>query len=463
MTEPLKVLFWGHADEGPCAYFRGYMFDEPWKELGIEAKHVTHLQVSIEPEYMAIPEHLRLMPDHYCEECHKRQLEAWLVGAASIDASPVDWADVVVFRRYYNTTYRCSRGQDAGYETKCDYVTNNATEARRHELATGHKFKGADDVTRLMWETMRGIKDKAIVYETDDNHYAIKPWNGYYPDVLREQDLITQMVRRADVVTVSTPTIADYYRRFNPRTRVIRNAIQPDIYTPTKKPYTPKGMAGRSRVLYYGSDVRIRDYQGEYVFRDHKWLGGGAKSAVDSMRDKVYTQFVGYDGHPVVKREFDRVIPTVKGIELFGHTLANTYPEIGLAPLAGDDFDQNKSELHALEYSMVGAATIGQRFMHSGPYQDTFTDGVNILLAKGHQEWIDGLKKLVRNPGLREDIAGAAKEFTLANYDYRKRATEWAEAFRWAHANQGIGLDEFRPDRGQLATTKEAITMGLSG
>jgi len=36
----MHVLVWGTAEQGPCAYFRGHMFDEEWKKMGIEVRHI---------------------------------------------------------------------------------------------------------------------------------------------------------------------------------------------------------------------------------------------------------------------------------------------------------------------------------------------------------------------------------------------------------------------------------------
>ena len=36
----MNVLVWGTAEQGPCAYFRGHMFDEEWKKMGISVRHI---------------------------------------------------------------------------------------------------------------------------------------------------------------------------------------------------------------------------------------------------------------------------------------------------------------------------------------------------------------------------------------------------------------------------------------
>jgi spore maturation protein CgeB len=64
--------------------------------------------------------------------------------------------------------------------------------------------------------------------------------------------------------------------------------------------------------------------------------------------------------------------------------------------------------------------------------------GVDGLLARTRQEWYDAMKSVVRSKDLREQLAGAAKERVLKEYNYKDRAKEWAEAFKWAVEHKGI-------------------------
>ena len=404
MAENLKVLVWGHVEDGPCAYFRGHQFSDELLKLGVEYRGISRVDFDV-------------------AEAGRNMLlvEAFSKGLVKVDAKDIDWADVVVFRRYYNTTMSCEQ---------CTLVTFDYNVAQTHEHGP---MKERDLITRLLWPTFNyGDHGKAIVYETDDDHFNIKKWNGYIKDVIPEYPMIEEMAKRADLVTTSTPTIARRYARFNDNVRVIRNAIDPSLYERTaERPDT------KTRMLYYGSTARMRDYVGDIDDRG-KVTGGYGGKAVQDFANDLQRVFIGMNKNTesMVMPLFDEVHEYIESIPGFCKLLANSWPEIGIAPLGGDEFDRAKSELHWLEYAMTGAAVIAQRYKGEGPYE-TIRDGVDGLLAKGRQEWHDAMKKLVKNPNLRLDLAAAAKERVLKEYHYKDRAKEWADAFKWAAENRG--------------------------
>ena len=418
MTDTVKVLVWGTAEQGPCAYFRGHLFDEPLKKLGVELRHFTNVNFKPGGKYA-----------HECDgESCRRCADAILNGAMELDKSEIEWADVVMFRRYYNTSMKCRLdGDDAG----CGFVTLDRAEAEAHP----HGFALQDGITRTLWPLFRDSWSGGIVYETDDDHYEIKPWNGFYRSVLLERALITDMARRADVLTVATPALTASYGKYNPRIRVVRNAIDPDLYVRD----TDRPAGDKARLVYYGSTARLRDYAGSPDDRG-KWRGGYAQAAVKAHRKDLHTVFLGANKgtEEVIAGFFDEQHPYIENIPAFSKALANAHGDIGIAPLGGDDFDRSKSELHWLEYAMSDMAFVGQRYRGEGPYQ-VIREGVDGLLARGSQEWHDAIGKLARSKDLRDDLAGRAKERVLAEYDYRVRAEEWADAFRFAAENPGIG------------------------
>lgn len=405
----MNVLVWGTAEQGPCAYFRGHMFDEEWKKMGINVRHIDKVNFIAKEEAQGMTTE-----------------EAMAKGLLSVDTSDIDWADVVVFRRYYNCSYKCNT---------CGYASKDVNAIKVHP----HQMIVRDSITEWLWPAFESEAfNKAVIYETDDNHFQIRTWNGYYPDVQAERPLIERMARRADLVTVSTGPIKDAYSHLNDNIRVIRNAIDPSIYTTDIQ--LPDSSEGRTRVVYYGSTARMRDYAGYPSGLGGKWEGGYAGKAISDLRKEIWNVFIGVNPgtEHVIAPLFDEGFHYVENIQQFASILARSKADVGIAPLGGDEFDRCKSELHWLEYSMVGAAFIGERFKYGEAPYSMVRHGVDGLLAKGRQEWYDAVKSLVRSKDLREQLAGAAKERVLKEYNYKDRAKEWADAFQWAVEHKGI-------------------------
>ena len=404
----MNVLVWGTAEQGPCAYFRGHMFDEEWKKMGISVRHIDKVNFIAKDGAQGLS-----------------QDEAMRKGLLSVDTSDIDWADIVMFRRYYNCSAKCN---------ECGAATKDQSKILVHP----HKMEMRDSITEWMWPAFESAAfNKAVIYETDDNHFQIRKWNGYWPDVQAELPLIQRMARRADLVTVSTGPIKDAYSHLNENIQVIRNAIDPSIYTTSRT--RPEHGGERPRVVYYGSTARMRDYGGHPNDRG-KWEGGYAGKGIQDLRKELWNVFIGVNPGTdhVIAPFFDEAYPYVENIRQFAEILAGSHGDIGIAPLGGDDFDRCKSELHWLEYAMVGAAFIGEGFKYGTAPYSMVNHGVDGLLARTRQEWYDAMKSLVRSKDLREQLAGAAKERVLKEYDYKDRAKEWSDAFNWAVEHKGI-------------------------
>lgn len=392
----LKVLVWGSSNVGPCAFFRGgQLFDTEWRRLGIEVCYVSELDCDVNrilDRSGAVIDTAKVAPSELLAmlDSGNARLDYHL------DASALDWADVLYFRRYY-------------------------------------RVSGRDLITRAVWDVVESMHDgPAVMYDCDDDLLGPAPrWNGLADDMDAAQPLVRRMAKRADLVTVSTPVLARHFEPLNPNVRVIRNAIDAAMYIPTE----PRPEGDKARVTYYGNASRMRDYEG-YPDLSGKWQGGYPKAAVRDHARSVRTVFLGAEnGQP---RGFDETRPYVRGIPEFARVLANTHGDVGLAPVFGDSFDQCKSELHWLEYSAAGMATIATRYNggpDAGPY-NIIRDGVDGVLAKGRQEWSDGLRRLL-DPAFRADVAAAARERIAAEYSHVKRAEEWANAFRWAADHAG--------------------------
>jgi len=344
----MNVLYWGHEEWTPIPYYRGQQFRDHWPLYGVTAA------------YLRYSDFLRAVED-------------W---------QPIEWADVVVFRRWYQ-----------------------------------------DPTTPLAWAEA-GRLGKARVYDTDDWDLGTSRKIPHRSLIAKHHDLIRQMAREADIVTVATPALVRHYASLSRRPPVVvRNAVDRSLYVNGSEP------PDRPTAVFYGSRARLTDYFGETDQRG-RHSGGYAHAAITNARLPVI--WMGDEGvGETIPREFSRIVPFDRDLRNFTRALTETHAVVGLAPLAGDEFDACKSELHWLDYSAAGIPVVAQRMMGDSPYA-VIRSGHDGFLARGHSEWVGSVQMLARNPSLRSEMVAAAQERLDREYDPAKRAGEWAEVFRRA-------------------------------
>jgi glycosyltransferase involved in cell wall biosynthesis len=265
-----------------------------------------------------------------------------------------------------------------------------------------------------------------LLYDLDDDLFHQPEWVGHAAGLARELDLVELLVRSSDLVTVSTPVLSAALAAYTSRMIVVRNAIEPGLYERDSAGAPAPG--GEVRALFYGAEARTRDYE-------------LCRSAVDEAcrrRPRIRRVWLGATG-PKVRALVDETHPYAPAGAAFASALAAARPDIGLAPLGSGDFERAKSELHWLEYSAAGAATIACRLRPNGPY-DVIRDGVDGLMAESADDWRRHLASLAGSAALRTEMAGRARERVIAEYSAASRAVQWAAVFRWVASHPGVGL-----------------------
>ncbi len=344
----MKVLYWGHEEWAPIPYYRGQQFRDYWPRYGVQMAYVRYADFD----------------------------------RAALDWGPIDWADVVVFHRWYE-----------------------------------------QPEAPLAW-ARAGLMGKARVYDTDDWDFGTPTRIKFRATIMQYIDLVAQMAREADVVTVATPALVTKYSQYSRKPPiVVRNAVDRRLFVNGVEP------PDRPSAVFYGSRYRLPDYFGSADARG-RWKGGYAHAATADARIPV--TWVG-DDQPAepVPLEFSKVMPYDYDLRGFARVLTETHGIMGLAPLAEDSFNACKSELHWLDYTAAGMPTVAQRMSGPSPY-DVIRDGQDGLLAKGRDEWSKAVARLAKEPNLRSDLVQAAQERIDTEYHPQKRAGEWAAVFSTA-------------------------------
>ena len=427
MSDPVRVLVYGGIGSEACDTYR----------LGLYVERLAASGVRVEPWTPKL-----LHPQAYAGHWW----DAIRDGLASVSFDGLTDGDVLLFSRWSNTRPACTEcGQDCG----------DPDGLERHRRETGHASLGVDPLLRMVAAGLLvnpALRSKcAVVYDLDDDLFHQPAWAGHAAGLARELELVELFVRTADLVTVSTPELARRMAPLAARVQVVRNAVEPEMYVAEDAGVSgaegPDGAAGpggagpdgdaSTRLIFYGADVRQRDYEVCRAAVD----GAAAESAARGK--PIHRVWLGSDS-AAVRELVDEAIPYRRTVAEFAAALAAARPDIGVAPLESGEFAAAKSELHWLELSIVGAATVASRLEGEvGPYS-MIRHHVDGMLAGDTAEWRRALLELAGSIALRDEIAGRARERVLAEYQVRDRALEWAAAYRWAATNPGSGIARFR-------------------
>jgi glycosyltransferase involved in cell wall biosynthesis len=96
--------------------------------------------------------------------------------------------------------------------------------------------------------------------------------------------------------------------------------------------------------------------------------------------------------------------------------------DIGVYPLAFDDWVGGKSGLKAIQYMMLGLPCVATDV---GTTPLIIRHEENGLLVKSQAEWLDALRRLLDDPGLRRRLGEQARRDAVANYSVKAVAEDY--------------------------------------
>lgn len=268
------------------------------------------------------------------------------------------------------------------------------------------------DLFRMM--QAEGVK---IVVDVDDFHFGIDPENiaSRQTDPNRNPEnnrMFYEMgIRQADLVTVSTAFLANFYEQRCRNVVMVRNALDVERYDLVEQPEKPTiGWVGAT--LWRSGDIEtLRDWLPQFV---------------DDHAVKVL-----HAGHiPGDSRHFG-VRAGLKRVDTRIMTLMSQYPtllrefHIGLVPLKRSGFNESKSCLKGLEYSAAGIPFIATP---TEEYRMLHAAGVG-RLAESPDEWRDHATELL-DPDVRRAEGLRNREIVEKRFNIATKGQEWDSALR---------------------------------
>jgi hypothetical protein len=252
-----------------------------------------------------------------------------------------------------------------------------------------------------------------VLIETDDNYTARFPdkrvfarsgWTERIGEGVHSIQGHRWIVQQADGVLVTTPWLADRYRKLNPNVHVAPNSVDPADWPEPVKPDD-----GILRLVWFASLSHDRDIP--LISPAFEWAAG--------QKDVEVTVF---GLNPRWLRFPWKYGPWAADLDAYRWHFHHF--DVGVAPIVEDQMGMGRSDIKGLEYAMGGVAPI---LSELAPYA-AWTDGENCLKARTAADFKRAVKHLVRNPGEAKQLAAAARAYVLAERTTAAQIDKWKEA-----------------------------------
>lgn len=208
-------------------------------------------------------------------------------------------------------------------------------------------------------------------------------------------------------VTVGNEELASYARRYSAAVTVIPSTIDTDEYRMEQRPDNASPVVG-----WTGSPTTVR-----YV--------EALVPVFEELARRIGFQLRIIGGEVRMPGVNVKCIPWRADSEV-----ADLRPlDVGLMPLADDEWSRGKCGLKALQYMALGVPPVVSPV---GVNATLVKHGVNGFHARTHAEWVDHIESLLRDRGLRVRLGLEARRTVEGRFSARVQAPRMAEVLRSA-------------------------------
>lgn len=245
-----------------------------------------------------------------------------------------------------------------------------------------------DDMAALL--RLAKASGQVIVQDVDDWFWGLDPRNRAFSVVAPKLGHYAAGLAEADVITTSTPYLADRLaERFSNEIVVIPNYVDVHRFTPVDHSL---GGDGEPPVLGWAGATEFRS--GDL---------GELRGVLGRLRSTVRIRHAGHaEGQPTFAAEVG--LPD-DAVERVGRTAPEDFPRlldfhIGLVPLRVTPFNEAKSELKGLEYAAAGIPFIASPTGVYRQLHEAWGDAVRI--ARKPTDWVKGVRAFAHTEARQE-------------------------------------------------------------
>jgi glycosyltransferase involved in cell wall biosynthesis len=322
----------------------------------------------------------------------------------------IGWAADQAGCGYYRIGLPLAALNMAGHNTHASVQLPSKAQIDAADVIVGQRV--CNDAPSGTWQRM-AAEGRPLVYEVDDDLFGVAPTNRKAFEFFQRPNIrknMTENVRVARGVVVSTEALAEVYGQYNPNTRVVPNSIPAAILDHDPGQRTD----GMITVGWAGSGTHEMDFD-EVRDQLRQFLGRNKQVEFHVMG----TDYGRWMGLPQQQLRFTPWVPDVPTY----HRTVDFH--IGIAPLRAHTFNRSKSYIKALEYAALGIPIIASDF---GPYSDFVIDGVTGFLINRTHEWGRRLRELTNDPAMRAEMGVKAREHAR-QFTIEENTSRWATTF----------------------------------
>lgn len=259
-------------------------------------------------------------------------------------------------------------------------------------------------------EKMIARRGKPIIYALDDPLFIPyrSPSNGYF-SYLKVFSKVAEICRLAKVVIVNSSQLRDFASQHNKIVRQIPSVVDTTRYV--FRPDLLEAQAGEVCIGWSGSPTTTKNLT---------MVAQALRTLAEGVPHRV---------HLIGGRDFD--LPGVR-YQAQAWSAATEVDDlrkmqVGMVPVPVNDWNVRKFFMKTAQYMALGIPPVATPI---GSNPEVVQQGVTGFLANSPNEWIDCLRSLITDRGLRLRMAHRAAEAAEAQYSLRANAQKIVDAFR---------------------------------
>ena len=291
---------------------------------------------------------------------------------------------------YYRSQLPATALKHSGMEVECSIPALDIPDLVESDIVVLQMQINPEWIDVIDEGRVNGCK---YVYELDDDIWHMHSGLPDYEKKRGYKDIMIKILTHCDAVITATSKLASQVKPHNQNVYVLPNYI----VEPTNK--IQQGNH-KIRIGFSGSASHLIDFDAALI---------NALKEIKRRYDKVELIFLGWIPVELMgEASFFRFVEPKRYI----HFLRDLRFDIGIAPCKDIPFNQSRSNLKYLEYSINRTATVASAVE---PYLDIYSDR-GILVNNSYKTWLKALDKLVSDDTYREKLANNAYDFVHKNY-----------------------------------------------